>query len=155
MAASHASGSTARRVLIAVALGVVSHIIMDAIPHADYGFLPRRRIPPIVLAETAVVFALAAVVLRRRLTKQWLWFIGGGLFGSAAPDSRFGLDVLGREMKYEVLFATYWFHSFFHAGPVVFWIGMSTQVTAALACMACLFAFPRVSVETADSRDSG
>lgn len=142
MAASRASGGTARRVGIALLLGVASHIMMDAIPHADYGNMPRRFIVPVALCEAALVLSLAALILRRKVTRGWAAFLAAGVFGATIPDARFGLDFLSPENKYRVLFATYWFHGFFHAGPVAFWIGMADQVVATFVCFAILVAFP-------------
>lgn len=142
MVASRASGSTARRVAIALLLGLASHVMLDAVPHADYGFMPRRWIVPVALCEAVVVFAAAWMILRRRVRPGWQILLVTGVFGATVPDSRFGLGFLGAQARHRVLYATYWFHSFFHAAPVVLWIGMTTQVAAALACMAALFAFP-------------
>jgi uncharacterized membrane protein YwaF len=147
MAASRASGGWARRIVIALALGLASHVMLDAIPHADYGFLRRLYILPIALCEAAVLFGVAALILRRRVVKGWQYFLAAGIFASAVPDARFGLEMFPWQIKYKVLFATYWFHSFFHAGPVTFWIGMVNQVVVALLCVAALFAFPRTDRE--------
>lgn len=145
MAASRASGGTARRVVIALLLALASHVMLDAIPHADYVFMPRRWIIPVALCEALVVLSVAAVILRRRVVKGWRVFLAAGLLGAAFPDARFGLGFLGAQAKYQILFATYWFHSFFHAAPVAFWTGMTTQIVAALACLAALYAFPVVT----------
>lgn len=145
MAASRASGGTARRITIAALLGLASHMMMDAIPHADYGNMPRRWIIPVVLCEATVTFAVAALILRRKVTRGWPGFLAAGVFGATIPDARFGLGFLAPENKYRVLYATYWFHGFFHAEPVAFWIGMTDQVVATLACFAILIAFPPAS----------
>ena len=144
MAASHASGSTTRKVATALFLALSSHVILDAVPHADYGFIPRRHIMPIVLCEAMVVFTVAWLILRRRVSKGWQLLLAAGLFGTAVPDLRFGFGFLPPDIKFKILFFTYWTHSFFHAEPVTFWIGMTTQVTAALVCLGVLFAMPRV-----------
>jgi len=144
MAASHASGGTTRRVGIALLLGLASHVMLDAIPHADYGELSRRWIEVCVIGESILVCVAAVLILRRRVVPGWRLFLAAGLFGAAVPDTRFGLGFLPSQAKYDVLYATYWFHSFFHADPVTPWIGVTTQMVAALACFGILFAFPVV-----------
>jgi hypothetical protein len=151
MAASRFSGGTARRIVIALGFGLASHVMLDAIPHADYGYLRRLYILPIALCEAALVFGLAALILRRRVVKEWPAFLAAGVFASAIPDARFGLEMFPWQIKYKVLFATYWFHSFFHAQPVTFWIGMVNQVAMAIGCVAVLFAFPVVESDAPKS----
>jgi hypothetical protein len=144
MVASRASGGTTRKVAAALFLALASHVMLDAIPHADYGFIPRRYILPIAFCETALVFTVGWLILRRRVSQGWKPILAAGLFGTAVPDLRFGLGFLPATIKFKILFFTYWTHGYFHAEPVAFGIGMASQVTMALACLACLFAFPRV-----------
>ena len=91
LAAVVASSLTERRawrIAAAFALGVVSHYAMDAIPHGDYRPLARSTLLVVAAAETIVVGALAAYLVRRRVTVRWAELFAAGFAGATLPDAK-------------------------------------------------------------------
>ena len=54
------------RVAMALGLGTLSHVILDMIPHSDYGKLSQQAILAIVSLELMVTFAFGWYLLRPR-----------------------------------------------------------------------------------------
>ena len=146
MLAARATRAPVSRVVLAFAIGIVTHIALDAIPHADYGNMSRRAMAPVILAEAITVATLSLAILWRRMPAGAWLAIGAGLIGATLPDIRFGADLgLPHAQALAVTRAAYWFHSWFHADPVSLKIGMTTQVTASVLLVASLAFFPRVA----------
>jgi hypothetical protein len=155
MLATRLPGKPVVRVAAGLVFGLASHVMLDAIPHSDYGYTPRRMILVIAVCEAVVLLSLSWTILRSRIARGAPWVLAAGLLGSAAPDVHLSRAFLPQSMWPLVTKHTFWFHGFFHREADVFWVGMVNQVTVALVCFACLFAFPRLAGESPDSRGRG
>ena len=89
MVGAHSTRSRAGRVAVALALGALAHVALDAIPHSDYAPLPLSRIVWVALAEILTSCAVIAYVLRHRLMPRWPEYLIAGIGASAAPDAKF------------------------------------------------------------------
>ncbi len=132
------------RIAIALVLGVLSHVGLDAIPHADYGTMDRHKVAFIAAAEIAVTCLLALLLLRRRLPEHWPEVLIAGILGAVIPDVKFMAGVLLPGPAPHVV-QRYGdrFHSYFHAAPSRYSVGMRNQIVAAVLLLASLVSFRR------------
>lgn len=118
-------------------LGLVSHFVLDSIPHGDDASpelqADRKRFVGRMVAFGTVDFSLLAV-----LSGIWLWFHGwSGVFvsavvGSALPDVFLGIELLlGRKNLFG--FVSRLHHRFHNPLRVFFspWIGLAGQALIA------------------------
>jgi hypothetical protein len=146
------SGSAAGRAAAAFAIGVLSHVALDAVPHADYAPLQRATIVWVVLCESVVMAALVASIVRRRIARGWLPCLAAGVLGAVLPDAKFGAPLLLSAHAAERVRA-YGdaLHDYFHAPrPPTSLVGWVLEIGATLVLLAILTRFPR----TADSPES-
>ena len=146
MLAARVTRTPTLRSALAFAIGIATHVVLDAIPHADYGYLPRRMIAAIIIGEGLLVVVASLLILGWRTARaDWL-AIFFGVVGATLPDARFGADILlPHAQAVAVTRATYWFHSWFHASEVNKTLGWATQVSAAVLLLGSLALFPRVA----------
>jgi|SRR5687768_8414462 len=145
MVGVHSRGSGIRRVATAFSLGLLSHVVLDAIPHSDYRMLPRSALLWVAMCETAVVGAIAGFIVRRRLKPGWAGCLFAGFLGANLPDAKFpARAVLPDSIARSVERYGDAFHSLFHAGRMSEpWLGLLIEVVFAVVLLATLTAFPR------------
>ena len=106
------------RAAIAFGSGILSHIILDAIPHADYRGIDSSIVAVFALTETLVMFAILTLMLRGKLLPGWQWSLLPAIAGAMAPDARFPAELLlSPEMTHTAQSLGHAFHSSFHAPP--------------------------------------
>jgi len=150
MAGIYSSGNRIRRSATAFSLGILSHVVLDAIPHSDYGILVPSTIPWVALCETVGICAIAGYILRQRLMPNWPGYLLAGLVGSSIPDAKFVARILLPErIAQSIEYYGDSFHSLFHAGPMsVPLLGFGIEVACTLVLLAILTAFPRTASGT-------
>ena len=77
------------RLATAFGLGVLSHVVLDAIPHSDYGSLQRSTLLMSVAIEIVATLALAWYLLRDRRLTGLRSALPAGLAGAMMPDVKF------------------------------------------------------------------
>ena len=128
------------RLVVALVAGLATHALLDAIPHSDYDRLPRSSVLLVIMAEAAVVGALAAWWFGGRVTREWRGPIAAGLLGSALPDAKFvALLLFPDQYARTVEYFGDRLHAHFHAAPVAPTTGMVIQVLCAVGLLATLF----------------
>lgn len=147
MVATRFPTGTLRRVGAAFSVGVLSHVVLDAIPHSDYRMLARSTVLWVSACEIVGTMAIAAWLLRRRLTPQWQGPLVAGLAGACLPDAKFPARLLlPAEAVQRVETYGDSFHGFFHAGRMANpMIGLGIEIAFAIALLLSLSAFPRTS----------
>ena len=131
------------RVVGSFGFGVLLHLAMDAVPHADYNELGGMKLVALVLIESAFTFSVIAWTLRDRMPPGWKAGVLAGLLGSGLPDIKFIAPFLSPDGQDFVVWVGDQLHTAIHAGPTSLWIGMTTQLTATVVLMAALTLFPR------------
>lgn len=127
------------RIFAALAAGVATHLLIDAIPHSDYYRLGGSAIVAVVLVEIAAMGAFAGWLLGQRLVTQWRGVLLSGLSGSAVLDVKFiGRLVLPDEYARTVAHAGDLLHANFHSAPAGVITGMTTQVATVVALLVML-----------------
>jgi hypothetical protein len=124
----------AAKAVLAFALGIGTHVILDAIPHSDYGTLSRGTIVVVVSLEVIATTALAWLLLRSRRTPGWQITLPAGVFGASIPDIKFLAPYFPPQMASMIETAANGFHAPFHAAPM----RLAAEVSAELACTALL-----------------
>lgn len=116
-------------------LGILSHVVLDAIPHSDYGSLPASAVLTSVAIELAATFALAWYLLRlRRLPGLWT-ALPAGLVGAMIPDAKFARYFLPAPMGSWIRDVGDRFHAPFHAQPTTVAVGLTFEIV----CTVLLF----------------
>lgn len=132
------------RALTAVAFGVLSHVVLDAFPHGDYGELERGPVLAIVVAELVATGFTLSWILRDRVTPGWPGYLAAGFVGAALPDIKFlAALLLSPGGAAPVASVGDRFHEPFHAGPSPLGMGVAIEVAATLAILVLLTRFPR------------
>jgi len=143
LASAHVVRSRSAGAAVAFGTAAVVHFLMDAVPHSDYGSLARSNLPFMVGGEAILVGAIAAILLRRRLTLHWRSCVAAGLFGSVLPDAKFVAPfVLSEHNAALVEYYGNRLHDPFHAGATSTLLGMTAQVLCTLILLASLRMFP-------------
>jgi hypothetical protein len=120
------------RVIVALTIGIVSHLTMDAIPHSDYAFLTLGRIPWFGLGEAFVALGVVLFVARGRFVSgEWLPFFAG-VAGSMAPDVKFVVRVLAPKYEAQVSRMTDAVHGFHATEPLHIWLAFAGEAALAL-----------------------
>lgn len=128
----------------ALAIGFATHIMLDAIPHADYGALGPRPVARLIVLETLLVGLAALMILRTRVQPGWWLPMLAGVLGAAIPDVGFAAQLLlPGPMGVRVDNAGDAFHGGFHARGVGRRLGITTQLLATVASLGVMFAFPK------------
>lgn len=148
MASARISEKRIARIAMAFTLGVLSHVVLDAVPHSDYASLSPSTVRWITVCEIAGVCALAGYIVRDRLRLGWREYILAGLAGSVIPDAKFlARMVLPRGSALLVERAGDSFHALFHADRMsVPLLGLGLEIACTLLLLATLIVFPRTTV---------
>ncbi len=145
MATAYATESKIGRITMGFTLGVLSHMVLDAIPHLDYGVLPMSRVPWIVLGECISMTVIGWWLLHRRVRPRWADALVPGLLGAVLPDAKF-VARLVLPTRSADLVSSYGdrFHALFHAGPIAnHMVGQATQLITTFLLLTVLTLFPR------------
>lgn len=145
LAGAHFSGKWVWRGVVAFAFGLVSHLLLDALPHSDYATLSRSTVMWLASLETVGMVALT-VHVTRRLVPHWPWYVLIGIAGGALPDAKFyAPSVLPPDLAGMVVTVTSWMHVPFHAptprSPAV---GLAIELLVTALCLAVLLVAPRI-----------
>lgn len=145
MTSAYVTRNRIGRIATAFSLGVLSHVVLDAIPHSDYWSLSPSIVPWITLCEAVGICAIAGYVLRQRLTPNWPEYLLAGLVGSVAPDAKFfARSFPSSTIALSVQNYGDHFHGFFHADalsrPL---LGTGIEITCTLLLLTILTVFPR------------
>ena len=131
------------RFATALALGGVSHLILDIIPHSDYGTLSQLAILAIVSVELVVTFAFGWYVLRPRHLPGLRVTLPAALAGAMLPDMKFAGNWLPEPVASWVTGAGYRFHKGWHVAPTPLAVGLSTEIACTLLLIAGLLLIVR------------
>lgn len=116
-------------------LGLLTHVVLDAIPHSDYGSLSRTAVLISVASEIAATFALAWYLMRsRRLPGLWI-AVPAGLAGAMIPDAKFARYFLPEPAGSWIRDVADRFHAPFHAERAT----VATGLTFEIVCTVLLF----------------
>ncbi len=120
------------RVATGLLLGGLSHVVLDSIPHSDYGSLPRSTVLASVAIEIAATFALGWYLMRsRRLPGVWI-AVPAGLAGAMIPDMKFARYFLPEPAGSWVREVGERLHGPFHAEPTAFAVGLAFEIICTL-----------------------
>lgn len=130
------SGRTSgSRLATGFGLGVLSHVVIDAIPHSDYGSLPRSALLISVAIEIVATLALAWYLLRERSLPGLRSALPAGLAGAMIPDLKFARYFLPAPAASWVQSVGDRFHVPFHAAPT----SVAVRLTFEIICTLLLF----------------
>jgi hypothetical protein len=128
----------ASRFAVAFALGLVSHVVLDAIPHSDYGQLFGAARMAVVIVEVPATAALMWFMLRSRWRPGFGVSVPAGLAGSVLPDAKFAFALFPEPVASSVERWGNGFHSWFHALPTPFLVGMAAQIASLMLLLVIL-----------------
>jgi hypothetical protein len=144
LAAASAITNRAGRIVSAFALGVLSHVVLDAIPHADYAFLSRSTVRVVVVCEIVLATSLSWLIVRSRRPPGWRASLPMGLAGAMIPDVKFIAPVLlPAPAALWVQQTANRFHGLFHADRSPIAVGLTAEVLCTLLLLTSLTLFPR------------
>ena len=126
------------RVATAFALGVLSHVVLDAIPHSDYGSLSRSALLTSVAIEIVATLSLAWYLLRERRLSGLRHVLPAGLAGAMIPDLKFARYFLPASAGSWVESVGNRFHAPFHAGPTTVAVGLTFEILCTLLLFGAL-----------------
>lgn len=146
LAGAHFSGKWIWRVVAAFAFGLVSHLLLDALPHSDYATLSRSTVMWLASLEAVGMTAVTGY-MTRRLVPHWPWYVLVGVAGGALPDAKFFAPaVLPPELAGKVIAVTQEMHAPFHAPtPSSPALGLAVEVMVTVLCLAILLIVPRIA----------
>lgn len=146
MVSSAATKRRLPRIGLAVALGFLSHALLDAIPHSDYAGLSPSTKLLVASGEMIVLAIVLALVLRGRTRPGWRGPFAAGIVGAGIADAKFVVPVLSSPaLTTTVTRYGNWLHTFFHAAPAATpRLGLAYEVGATLVMIGALLLFPRV-----------
>lgn len=131
------------RVLAALPAGVLVHLAIDFVPHADYNDIVGRPLLAIVGVELMVTGAILFVLLRHRAPVGWFPPVASGVVGSALPDVKFFAPlVMPPDVAAHATELGERLHHAIHAPRPPFVVGTATQVVGTLLLLLFLAAFP-------------
>jgi len=129
------------RMMVAFGAGLVSHVMLDAIPHSDYGSLQGWRLLAVVILEIAASVVAGWFVLRRRWSPGDRGPLLAGVIGSTFPDAKFAATILPAPAADWVQSIGDLFHRGFHAAPTALFPGLAAElVTIVVLLFALAFA---------------
>jgi hypothetical protein len=120
------------RVIVALTVGIVSHLAMDAIPHSDYAFLTLGEIPWVGLGEAFVALGVVLFVARGRFVPGQPLAFMAGIAGSMAPDVKFVVRVLAPKYESQVTRITDRVHGFHATEPLHIWLAFAGEAMLAI-----------------------
>jgi hypothetical protein len=120
------------QVLVAIVVGVCGHLLMDAIPHSDYAFLPEAIVPWVGLGEACIAIGVVALLARRQLRAgEWLP-VAAGVAASMAPDVKFAARLFAPQYEAAVTRVTDAVHGLHATKPLHVWLAFSAEAFLAL-----------------------
>lgn len=129
---------TGWRFATALGLGLLSHVVLDMIPHSDYGSLGPWTILIIVSLELLATFTFGWYLLRQRRLPGLRLTLPAALAGAMAPDAKFAGQWLPEP-------ATSWlhtlgdrFHAPFHAARTPVAVGLVAELVCTLLLLSVL-----------------
>ena len=134
---------SALRFATALGLGLLSHVVLDIIPHSDYGTLSRSTILTIVVVELIATFAFGYFLLRQRRIPGLRVTLPAALAGAMLPDMKFAGNWLPMPWSSWVSAAGYRFHDGFHTAPTPIAVGLSAEIACTLLLVAGLLLIVR------------
>jgi hypothetical protein len=142
IAAARTIRPRALQVFVAIVVGIGGHLLMDAIPHSDYGFLPMSIVAWVGLGEAFVAIGVVALLARRKLgVGEWLP-VSAGVAASMAPDVKFAVRVFVPQYEEAVTRVTDAVHGLHATRPLHIWLAFGGEVILA---MTFFFLFWRIS----------
>ena len=123
------------RFVAAVGLGVLTHVVLDAIPHSDYGSLTRSTILAIVSLELVATFTFGWYLLRRRLRPGLRLTLPAALAGAMVPDAKFAGQWLPPPAASWIHTVADGFHAPFHAAPTPIATGLVVEIACTLVLL--------------------
>jgi hypothetical protein len=138
------SARTSRsRVAAGFGLGVLSHVVLDAIPHSDYGSLPRLALLTSVAIEIVATLGIARYVLQERPMPGLRPALLAGLAGAVIPDVKFARYFLPPRAAAWAYDVGDRFHAPFHAQPTSVAVGLTFEIICTLVLLGALFLLVR------------
>ena len=135
------AGSHTSRMTLAFVAGLVSHVMLDGLPHSDYGSLQGWMLLAVVALEIAASLAAGWYVLRRRWSPDYRGPLLAGVVASTFPDAKFAAVILPAPAAGWVQTIGDAFHSGFHAAPAELLAGLAMEiVTLVVLLLALTFA---------------
>ena len=131
------------RFATALGLGVLSHVVLDTIPHSDYGSLSRWAILAIVAVELVATFTFGWYLLRPRRLPGLRVTLLPALAGAMLPDAKFAGQWLPEPAASWVHDTGDRFHSWFHVAPTPLAVGLSAEITCTLLLIVGLWLMVR------------
>jgi hypothetical protein len=136
--AATSARSNGLRLAAGFGLGVLTHVVLDAIPHSDYGSLSVPLLLASVAIEITATLTLAWFLLRSRHVPG-LWFaLPAGLAGAMLPDAKFGRYFLPDRVGSWIHTVGDRFHAPFHAEPTTVAVGLSLEIVSTLVLLGAL-----------------
>jgi len=126
------------RFVAAVGLGVLTHVVLDAIPHSDYGSLRRSTILVIVALELVATFTFGWYLLRRRLRPGLRLTLPAALAGAMLPDAKFAGQSLPAPAASWIRTIGDGFHAPFHAPPTPPALGLAVEIVCTVVLLSLL-----------------
>lgn len=117
-------------VALSFALGVASHVPMDAIPHSDYVGLTRPQALIVALVEVVALVALIRWTLRDRLAPPDAPCMVAGALGALLPDAKIAAEVV-LPQGIAAPMIDFWerFHALHAAPPDARLLGLAAELT--------------------------
>jgi hypothetical protein len=126
------------RFATALGLGVLSHVVLDAIPHSDYGSLARETVLTIVSLELLATFTFGWFLLRRPRLPGLRLTLPTALAGAMVPDAKFAGPLLPAPAAQWLLAVGDRFHAPFHAAPTPVAVGLVAEIVCTLLLLGAL-----------------
>ena len=132
---------------LAFVFGVLSHLLIDVIPHGDMdlyrSYLKRdhvRRAVAYVGIDAVIAIMLTIVILNQPLVEHTRAAASFGMIGGVLPDLMVGMEeYLGMKFLHPFYRLHFWFHNMISKKwDVPLWLGISAQV-ATMGAMFPLF----------------
>jgi hypothetical protein len=145
MASARITERRGLRVATAFAVGLMSHVVLDSVPHGDYGTLPHSTVAWVVLCEIVGICVIGGLIVRNRLTPHWPEYLAAGLAGAVILDAKF-LARLVLPARQAMTVERYGdrIHHLFHAAPMRHpGVGTAIEVATTIVLLAILTLFPR------------
>jgi hypothetical protein len=137
--AASSARTSGSRLAAGFGLGVLSHVVLDAIPHSDYGSLPRSALIMSVAIEIVATLGLAWYLLRERRLPGLRSALLGGLAGAMTPDVKFLRYFLPPEAAGWAYDVGDRFHAPFHARAMSVAVGLTFEIISTLVLLGALF----------------
>lgn len=138
------------RVATGFGLGVLTHMVLDAIPHSDYGSLAPALLVSSVAIEITGTLTLAWYLLRSRRLPGLTVALPAGIAGAMMPDVKFTRYFLPRPAATWVHDVGDRLHAPFHAGPTTVAAGLTLEIVCTLLLFGVLLMLMRRQDRSAD-----